>query len=48
MMTPPLTGYPKDFTIVALIYQVSLSSQQSSQTRPYALIFRSWIVTQKN
>jgi hypothetical protein len=34
-----LNSYPKDFTIAAHIYQVSLSSQQSRQTRPYSLIF---------
>jgi hypothetical protein len=33
----PLTGYPKNFSIAALIYRGSLSSQQSSQTRPYVL-----------
>jgi hypothetical protein len=27
------------FTIAALIYQISLSSQQSRQTRPYVLMF---------
>jgi hypothetical protein len=27
--------------ITALIYQISLSSRQNNQTRPYAIIFRS-------
>jgi hypothetical protein len=30
-MTFPLAGYPKDFTLAALIYQISLSNQQSQQ-----------------
>jgi hypothetical protein len=34
-------NYPKHSTIAALIYQVSLSSQQSHQTHPYFLILRS-------
>jgi hypothetical protein len=43
-----MTDYPKDFTIAALIYQVSISSQQSPRTCPYALLFGGWIVTQTN
>jgi hypothetical protein len=40
MPTSSLAGYPNGFTIAALIYQVSLSSQPSPQTRPYALIYK--------
>ncbi|MDR1385693.1 MAG: hypothetical protein LBJ67_17865 [Planctomycetaceae bacterium] len=43
-----LTGYPKDFTIAALIYQVSFNSQQSPQTCPYVLDHGGLLSTQWN